>query len=120
MMSEIHEDNNVGFIPLMVSGTTGVEDEHDPFLPQRFVLQQNYPNPFNPSTTIAYQLPSRTHVTLRVFDVLGREVGTLVNDMQEPGYKSLRFNATGLASGVYFYRLQAGLFNVTKKFLLLR
>ena len=120
MMSEIHEDNNVGFIPLMVSGTTGVEDEHDPFLPQRFVLQQNYPNPFNPSTTIAYQLPSRTHVTLRVFDVLGREVETLVNDMQEPGYKSLRFNATGLASGVYFYRLQAGLFNVTKKFLLLR
>jgi hypothetical protein len=119
-IAEIHEDNNIGFVPLRVQDATGIEEESMRLLPDRYVLQQNYPNPFNPSTTITYQLPTRGHVTLKVFDVLGREVGTLVNDVQEPGFKSLRFNATGLASGVYFYQLQAGSFSATKKFLLLR
>ena len=119
-IAEIHDDNNIGFVPLRIQDATGIEEEPIPLLPDSYVLQQNYPNPFNPSTTITYQLPTRGHVTLKVFDVHGREVVTLVNDVQEPGYKSLYFNATGLASGVYIYRLQADSFSASKKFLLLR
>lgn len=119
-IAEIHDENNIGFVPLRVQDATGIEEEPIPLLPDSYVLHQNYPNPFNPSTTITYQLPKLGHVTLKVFDLLGREVVTLVNDVQEPGYKSLRFNATGLASGVYIYRLQANSFIASKKFLLLR
>lgn len=89
-------------------------------LPGTFDLEQNYPNPFNPSTTIRYQLPTRTYVTLRIFDVLGREVTTLQNGVEEPGYKSLTFNASGLASGMYYYHLQAGNYIETRKLLLLK
>jgi hypothetical protein len=89
-------------------------------LPNEFVLNQNYPNPFNPNTTISYQLPLQSHVTLKLFDVLGREVATLVNVVEEPGYKSLTFDASRLSSGVYYYRLQAGNYIETKKLLLLR
>ncbi len=85
-----------------------------------FSLSQNYPNPFNPVTTIDYQLPKQSHVTLRVFDVLGREVATLVNGIEEPGYKSVKFNADRFSTGVYYYRLQAGDYVQTKKLLLLR
>ena len=89
-------------------------------LPQEFRLHQNYPNPFNPSTTISYQLPKQCHVTLTVFDVLGREVTTLVNGVEEPGYKSLTFDGSWLPSGMYFYRLQAYNHIEAKKLLLLR
>ena len=85
-----------------------------------YSLSQNYPNPFNPSTTIIYQLPAQIHVTLKVFDVLGREIATLVNSVEQPGYKSVNFNANNFASGVYYYRLQAGNFIETKKLVLLR
>ncbi len=82
-------------------------------LPSEYTLRQNYPNPFNPSTTIRYQLPTQSHVTLKVFDVLGREVAMLVDGVEEPGYKSVSFNVEAihespLPSGVYFYRIQAG------------
>ncbi len=73
-----------------------------------FTLRQNYPNPFNPSTTISYQLPMQSYVTLKVFDTQGKEVATLVNSVEQPGDKSVNFNASNLASGVYYYRLQAG------------
>jgi photosystem II stability/assembly factor-like uncharacterized protein len=89
-------------------------------LPTQYVLNQNYPNPFNPTTTISYQLPTQSHVTLKVFDMLGRDVATLVNSVEQPGFKSVNFNANNLVSGVYFYRLQAGNYMQTKKLLLLR
>ncbi len=88
-------------------------------IPKSFGLFQNYPNPFNPGTTIKYELPRTSHVTLTVYDLLGKEVATLVNAVQEPGYKSVEWNAVGVASGVYFYRLRAGEFVQTRKLLLL-
>jgi hypothetical protein len=89
-------------------------------LPGMFVLKQNYPNPFNPSTTISYQLRAKSLVTLKVFDLLGKEVATLVNNVEQPGSKSVNFNANNLVSGVYYYRLQAGNFILTRKFVLLK
>ncbi len=88
--------------------------------PQSFQLSQNYPNPFNPSTTISYQLSAASNVTLKVYDLLGREVATLVNQKQNPGSHSAVFEARNLPTGVYFYRLSAGSFTDTKKLILLR
>jgi hypothetical protein len=89
-------------------------------IPSEFVLLQNYPNPFNPSTTISYELPSRSHITLKVYNLLGQEVTTLVNGLQDAGFRSVVLNAKGLPSGVYFYRLQAGKFVENRKMILLR
>ncbi len=88
--------------------------------PSAFKLMQNYPNPFNPATTITYQLASLSDVKLEVFDVLGRKVATLVNARQSAGVHSVTFNASNLASGIYFYRLQAGSFLETKKMMLVK
>jgi hypothetical protein len=76
-------------------------------VPSSYVLEQNYPNPFNPSTVIRYQLPANGHVTLKIYDMLGREVSTLVDGELEAGHQSVEWTATEFASGVYFYRLQA-------------
>ncbi|MBP1648903.1 MAG: hypothetical protein H6Q30_2348 [Bacteroidetes bacterium] len=88
--------------------------------PERFALFQNYPNPFNPTTTIQYALPHRSHLTLAVFNSLGQQVAILVSGEIGAGHHSVQFDGSNLASGVYFYRLQAGSYMATKKFLLIR
>jgi hypothetical protein len=87
--------------------------------PITFALEQNYPNPFNPTTTITYGLPHRSQVSLMVYNTLGQQVAQLVSGEQEAGYHEVRFDASGLSSGVYFYRLIAGEFVQTRKLLLL-
>ena len=89
-------------------------------LPSVFALQQNYPNPFNPKTTINYQLPEDAKVTIKMYDLLGREVFTLVDGFEKAGYKQIEFNASRIASGVYFYKMQAGNFHAIRKIVLLK
>jgi hypothetical protein len=79
-----------------------------------------YPNPFNPTTKICYGLPHKSQVSLVVYNTLGQQIAQIVNGEQEPGYHDVRFDASGLSSGVYFYRLQAGTYVETRKLLLLR
>jgi Secretion system C-terminal sorting domain len=88
--------------------------------PERFALDQNYPNPFNPTTRIAFSLPSRSFVSLEVYDPLGRIVATLVHAELAPGSYEKEFNGNGLASGIYFYRLHTGSFTQTRKLMLLK
>jgi len=89
-------------------------------IPNDFILKQNYPNPFNPSTNIEYSIPSESFVELKVYDVLGDDVASLVNEQQQAGVYRADFTASNLSSGVYFYKLQAGSFIETKKMILLR
>ena len=89
-------------------------------VPSEYALDQNHPNPFNPSTTISYQIPTQNLVTLKVYDLLGREVATLVDGLEEPGYKWVNFDAGRLASGVYFYRLLAAEYESTQKMLVVK
>jgi photosystem II stability/assembly factor-like uncharacterized protein len=89
-------------------------------IPTHYSLGQNYPNPFNPSTTIRYELPHASRASLKVYNTLGQEVATLVNETKAAGVYTVTFDAVGLASDVYFYRLQAGSFVDTKKLLLVR
>jgi hypothetical protein len=96
-----------------------VEDEEVPVV-SKFKLEQNFPNPFNPTTTIKYQIPELSFVTLKVYDVLGSELEILVSENKPVGSYEIEFNATGLPSGIYFYRLQAGSFVETKKMILLK
>lgn len=119
VLSKIIPDG--GIAALTKLNITGIEDEH--LQPLAFELYQNYPNPFNPTTTIQYQIPAspksspkeRTFVTLKVYDILGSEVTTLVNEEQAAGYKEVKFNASTLSSGIYIYRLTAGNFISVKK-----
>jgi hypothetical protein len=89
-------------------------------IPARFSLEQNYPNPFNPSTNITFSLPSRSYVSLKVFELIGREVSTIIAGELPAGNYTRQWNAANMSSGVYFYRLQAGTFGETKKLMLLR
>ncbi len=89
-------------------------------LPVTFSLSQNYPNPFNPTTGVRFQVPGASDVKLVVYDILGREVATLVNERKAAGRYEVKFDGSGLASGVYIYRLTAGSFVQTRKMILLR
>ena len=89
-------------------------------IPNKYGLLQNYPNPFNPVTAIRYSTPKRSIVSLKVYDLIGNEIVTLVNEEKEKGIYSLNFNASSLASGMYLYRLETGSFADTKKMILLK
>ena len=89
-------------------------------LPSEYKLEQNFPNPFNPTTNIRYSIIKTTKVVLKIFDILGREVQTLVNSEQAPGQYIVKFDAQNLASGIYFYQINAGNFTATKKLMLLK
>jgi len=89
-------------------------------VPTKYELGQNYPNPFNPSTQIQFALPKESRVKLEIYNTLGERITTLADETRQAGYYSERFDAAGLASGLYFYRLQAGEFVDTKRLLLLK
>lgn len=118
-ITEIHENNNKGFNILGASAVSGVEEERY-IIPAAYALYQSYPNPFNPSTTIKYSLPNSDIVSLKVFDILGREVAILLDEYKTAGTHAVEFNASGLSSGVYFYQLHSGNFVETKKMVLIK
>lgn len=102
----------------VTTNVTGVDDLLN--LPTRFDLSQNYPNPFNPITTIKYQIPEETFVGIKVYNLLGSEVTTLVNEMRTVGTYEVKFNASQLTSGIYIYKIQAGQFSQMKKMVLVK
>jgi len=115
-------DTNVGSYFLLddlefSDQAVGVNDAN---IVHSFRLDQNYPNPFNPSTKIKYEIPSESFVTLKVFDAIGKEITTLVNETKSAGVYYADFDAAGLSSGIYFYKLTAGTYNTVKKMMLLR
>lgn len=97
---------------------TGIKTNNT--IPGQFTLQQNFPNPFNPSTKITYSIPKANFITIRIYDMIGREVQLLVNEFQNRGTYTINFDAEKLSSGIYLYKLQAGKFSTTKKMLLVR
>ena len=97
---------------------SSVNDQDKP--PEKFILSQNYPNPFNPKTIISYSIPKSEFIVIKVYNASGQEIKTLVNEQQPSGKYEVQFNENNLASGIYFYQLQAGSFTETKKMLLLR
>ncbi|HEX7356888.1 MAG TPA: T9SS type A sorting domain-containing protein, partial [Ignavibacteriaceae bacterium] len=94
--------------------------EVDVTAPIEFTLSQNYPNPFNPSTIISYSIPQNSFVTLKVYDVIGNEIATLVNETKSAGKYDIRFDASNLSNGVYFYTIKADNFTSTKKMILMK
>jgi hypothetical protein len=111
-----------GTILHTTTGGMWVEDTKKKFskAPTQLTLSQNYPNPFNPSTTIEYQIPRQSLVTLRIFDLLGREVVVLVNEIKQAGTHSVKWDASRLSSGVYFYTITAGSYRETKRMILMK
>ena len=114
---------SIGFVSvsgLALTGTPVSVDGNNTTLPLVYDLSQNYPNPFNPTTSIKFQIPAKSYVTLKVYGVLGNEVKTLLNEEKEAGSYNVKLNAEDLSSGVYFYRLEAGDFVQTRKMILLK
>lgn len=100
--------------------STVVDVNEDDMLPIEFKLHQNYPNPFNPSTVIKYAIPERSYVLIKVYNIAGEELVTLVNVEKDQGWYELNFNPRGLSSGVYIFRMNAGNFVSTKKMMLIK
>ena len=118
------EADNAPFT-LQVDGSNALSAYLEGLLPDEFALQQNYPNPFNPGTTLRYALPINGMVTIIIYDMLGREVKTLINQNQNAGYKSVIWNATNdngkpISAGIYLYQIHAGEYMQTKKMVLLK
>ncbi|MFC2139467.1 T9SS type A sorting domain-containing protein [Bacteroidota bacterium] len=113
------ELDNIG-IASKVDMATDTDDEIGQSVPTEYQLMQNYPNPFNPSTIISYGIPSAETVTLKIYNTLGQEVATLVDEFQQAGYHSIEWNIGDLGSGIYFYKLTAGSFSDTKKCVILK
>jgi hypothetical protein len=107
----VNADGSLGVVTSVENGAA---------VPMEFKLDQNYPNPFNPGTSISYELPEASHVTLKVYNMIGREVSLLVNEEEPAGVHHVQFDAANLSSGVYFYRIQTEHFGQTKKLILLR
>lgn len=112
--------NARGVWKLSLDGLTAIHEPTTEKVPQTFYLFQNYPNPFNPSTVINYQIPKSGLITLKVYDVLGREVAILVNGEKPAGNYEVEFNGSRLSSGIYFYRIQAGDYVSAKKMILMK
>ncbi|MBL7075453.1 T9SS type A sorting domain-containing protein [candidate division KSB1 bacterium] len=108
-------DRDFWLIKLKGNGVMVEKDQ-----PKAYSLLQNYPNPFNPTTTIKYSLPKESKVTLKIFNILGGEVATLVNEHQPAGYHQISWDASGYSSGIYFYQIQAGEFQKVRKMVLLK
>ncbi|MGA3286710.1 MAG: T9SS type A sorting domain-containing protein [Bacteroidota bacterium] len=102
------------------SAATGIENDRISFRPDAFGLKQNYPNPFNPTTTVSFDIPFQTYVSIKVYNLVGQEVATIVSENMAAGSYSKIWNAASMPSGVYFYRLQTGSFTDTRKLVLLK
>jgi len=121
LLSMFCASNRIRIVPTEEMPPATPDDEEEiTAIPKAYALQQNYPNPFNPATTMSFAISHQSFVTLRVYDMLGEHVATLVNEVKQPGEYTVRWNAASLPSGVYFYRLQAGSFTETKKLVLLK
>jgi len=108
-----------------IANTEELNINHDKTIPDQYILFQNYPNPFNPVTTLRYDLPENGHINITIYDMLGREVKTLINQTQNAGYRSVQWNATNdygkpVSAGIYLYQIQAGEYISTKKMVLLK
>jgi hypothetical protein len=110
--------STLSLINTTVSTTSVLRQQNS--ISNRFILLQNHPNPFNPSTTISFTLPIRSYVSLKVYDILGKEITVIANEEMGAGSHSIQWNATNVSSGVYFCRMQAGTYSETKRLLLLR
>ena len=108
-----------GFLAFRENHLTGIKNEQS-IIPIVWKLEQNYPNPFNPSTTIKYQVPKAGYVSLKIYDILGREIKTLVNENKDVGYYEVRFDAVRFPSGVYIYELRSKDYLSDKKMMLLK
>jgi hypothetical protein len=111
---------NLWRIGIATAPFVSVSVEQEITLLTEFTLEQNYPNPFNPKTTIGFGIQNKSNVKITVLNAIGEEVSLLLNEEKEAGFHQVEFNATGLPSGVYFYRLQAGSFTEIKKMVLLK
>jgi uncharacterized delta-60 repeat protein len=121
ILIDLGNDGTIDDTLTLVNQVTGIQNDQGSLMaPDTYNLAQNYPNPFNPSTKISWQLPVGSHQTLKIYDMLGNEVATLVNEYREAGRYEVTFDGSNLASGMYLYRLQAGSFVETKKMILIK
>lgn len=115
-----HQGSNVYKLNATYSVITGVSENTISGIPNDFMLSQNYPNPFNPSTKINFSIPNSSNVVLKIYNELGAEVASLVEGYRNAGSYEVNFDASGLSSGIYFYKIQTGSFSETKKMMLIK